>query len=149
MPESSGIDGLLGIHVALDQVQEHLDTALRLHRAAQDQALKPVAGLDVDVLSDLTESSYIELVRWTGLQAHPQKRGKLSATEEAPPDGLWSVANHPGEWMRRVQGTEGRYYRAIGSVDALILKAANLGQRWMKEVSRELALKKLQEQPVP
>ena len=48
-----------------------------LGRSSQEQALKPVAGLDVDALSDLTESSYIELVRWTGLQAHPEKRGKL------------------------------------------------------------------------
>ena len=120
-----------------------------LGRSSQEQALKPVAGLEVDALSDLTESSYIELVRWTGLQAHPQKRGKLSATEEAPPDGLWSVANHPREWMRRVQGTESRYYRAIGSAEALMLKAADLGQRWMKGVSGEFALKKLREQPVP
>ena len=30
------------------------------------------------------ESSYIELVRWTGLQAFPYKRGKLSATEDIP-----------------------------------------------------------------
>ena len=120
-----------------------------LGKGVQDTALKPVAGLDVDTLSDLTESSYIELVRWTGLQSHPEKRGKLSAAEEVPPDGLWSVANHPREWMRRVQGTESRYYRAIGSAEALMLKAADLGQRWMKGVSGEFALKQLREQSVP
>ncbi|WP_376696167.1 transposase [Wenzhouxiangella sp. EGI_FJ10305] len=120
-----------------------------LGRRFQEQALKPVAGLDVEALAELTESSYIDLVRWTGLQAHPEKRGKLSATEEAPPDGLWSVSNHPREWMRRVQGTESRYYRAIGSAEALMLKAADLGQSWMKGVSGEFALKKLREQPVP
>jgi len=38
-----------------------------LGRAAQDQVLKPVEGL-VDSLSDCSEPSYIELVRWTGLQ---------------------------------------------------------------------------------
>jgi len=70
------------------------------------------------------------------------------ATEEAPPEGLWAVANHPKEWMRRVQGTESRYYRAIGSPEALMLKAADLGQRWMKGVSGEFALKKLREQPI-
>ncbi|NEZ04980.1 transposase [Wenzhouxiangella sp. XN201] len=117
--------------------------------SSEDQALKPVAGLDADALSDLTESSYIELVHWTGLQAHPEKRGKLSATGEAPPEGLWNVANHPREWIRRVQGTESRYYRAIGSAEALMLKAADLGQRWMKGVSGEFALKKLREQPIP
>ena len=92
---------------------------------------------------------YIEHVRCTGLQAHPEKRGKLSATEEAPPDGLWSVANHLRELMLRVQGTESRYYRAIGSAEALMLKAADLGQRWMKGVARKFPLKKLREQPIP
>jgi len=120
-----------------------------LGRRSQDEPLRPVAGLDSDTLTELTESSYIELVRWTGLQAHPEKRGKLSATEETPPEGLWAVANHPKEWMRRVQGTESRYYRAIGSAEALMLKAADLGQRWMKGVSGEFALKKLREQPIP
>ncbi|RFF31439.1 transposase, partial [Wenzhouxiangella sediminis] len=61
-----------------------------LGRRSQDQALKPVAGLDVNTLAVLTESSYIDLVRWTGLQAHPDKRGKLSGAEEEPPEGLWS-----------------------------------------------------------
>jgi hypothetical protein len=51
--------------------------------------------------------------------------------------------------MRRVQGTESRYYRAVGSAEALMLKAADLGQRWMKGVSGEFALKKLREQPIP
>jgi hypothetical protein len=30
-----------------------------------------------------------------------------------------------------------------------MLKAADLGQRWMKSVSGEFALKKLREQPIP
>ncbi|WP_376692336.1 transposase [Wenzhouxiangella sp. EGI_FJ10409] len=138
-------------HTSVRHRLESAGSAIRkaLGRGSQDQALKPVAGLDVDALAELTESSYIDLVRWTGLQAHPDKRGKLSPTEEAPPDGLWSLANHPREWMRRVQGTERRYYRAIGSAEALMLKAADLGQRWMKGVSGEFALKKLREQPVP
>ncbi len=123
--------------------------AKALGKRSQEEALKPVAGLDVDTLSDLTESSYIELVRWTGLQAHPEKRGRLCATEETPPESLWNVAKHPVEWMRRVHGTESNYYRAIGSAESLMLKAAELGQRWLKGVSGELALQKLREQPLP
>ena len=123
--------------------------AKTLGKDSQDKALKPVAGLDVDTLSDLTESSYVELVRWTGLQAHPEKRGKLSAAEEIPPESLWSVAKHPAEWTRRVQGTESNYYRAIGSAESLMLKAAELGQRCMKGVSGEFALQKLREHPLP
>jgi len=138
-------------HTSVRYRLESARSAIRkaLGRKAQDQVLKPVAGLDVDTLSDLTESSYIELVRWTGLQAHPNKRGKLSTAEETPPESLWSIAKHPNDWIRRVQGTESNYYRAIGSAESLILKAAELGQRWMKGVSRELALQKLREQPLP
>jgi hypothetical protein len=116
---------------------------------SRQEALRPVAGLDAEILAELTESSYIELVRWTGFQANPEKRGKLAASEEASPDSLWAVADHPQEWIRRVQGTESRYYRAIGSAEALMLKAADLGQRWLKGVSGEFALKKLREQPIP
>ena len=71
---------------------------------------------------------YIELVRWTELQAHPEKRGKLSATEEAPPDGLWSVASHPREWMARPRNRE-PLLRAIGSAEALMLKPADQWQQ--------------------
>ncbi|MEE4302558.1 MAG: hypothetical protein V2J19_00280 [Wenzhouxiangella sp.] len=138
-------------HTSVRQRLESAPTAIgkALGGEPTHEGLRPVAGLNVDILSDLTESSYIDLVRWTGLQAHPEMRGKLSASEEAPPEGLWSVANHPREWLRRLQGTESAYYRAIGSAEALILKAADLGQRWMKGVSREFALKKLREQPLP
>ena len=116
---------------------------------SRGQALKQVAGMDADVLAELTEDSYINLVRLTGLQAYSQKRGKLSPQEDTPPEGLWSVANHPKEWVRHVQGTNSRYYRAIGSAETLTLKAADLCQGWMKGVSGEFALKKLREQPPP
>ena len=56
--------------------------------------LKPVAGLDSIVLMNMTESSYIELVQWTGEQARSDKRGKLKPTDQIvkPPAALWSVA---------------------------------------------------------
>lgn len=91
------------------------------------------------------EPSYIDLVRCTELQVHPETRGELSASAQTPLEGLWSVANHPREWMQRVQGTQSRYYRAIGSAETLMLKAADLGQQWMKGVSGEFALMKLAE----
>ena len=99
---------------------------------------KPVAGPDVDTRTDLTESSCIDLVRWTGLLAHPDKRGKHTAAEEAPPDGLWSIANHARRWIWPVRGTDSRYCRAIGSAEALILKAADHGQHHRQWSSRDL-----------
>lgn len=60
----------------------------------QSQATRPVAGLDVGTVSDLTGYTDIELVCWMGLQAHSDKHGRLSADERAPPDVLRGVANH-------------------------------------------------------
>ena len=110
--------------------------------------LKPVAGLDSDALLNMTEASYIELVQWTGEQARPDKRGKLKPASQIsnPPEALWSVAKHPKQWLRQVQGTESQYYRAIGSAEALMLKAAELGQRWMKGVCGERAHQMLAQQ---
>jgi REP element-mobilizing transposase RayT len=116
-------------------------------RKLELRPLKPIAGLDADALLGMTESSYLDLVQWTGEQAHPLKRGKLrSPTEEKPPEILWTLASQPKQWMRRVQGTESRYYRAIGSAEALMAKATELGQRWMKGVSDERAQMLLRQQ---
>jgi hypothetical protein len=111
-------------------------------RRSDEDALKPVAGLDADVLLDMTESSYIELVQWTGEQLHPLKRGKLKSrigSENEPPQVILQVFNHSNRWLRQVKGTESRYFRAIGSAEALMAKAAELGQRWMQGVSGERA----------
>jgi len=45
-----------------------------------------------------------------------------------------------------VQGTESQYYRAIGSAEALMLKAAELKQHWMKEICGERARQLLAQQ---
>jgi len=104
--------------------------------------LKPVAGLDAEALLDTTESSYIELVQWTGEQFHPMKRGKLISRSDLggrQPEVLLKLSNHSDRWIRQVRGTESKYYRAIGSAEALMAKAAELGQRWMQGVFGERA----------
>ena len=63
------------------------------------------------------------MVRWTGLQAHPEKRGRRSAAEEVLPEDLWSIADHPQDWVRRIQGTKSRYNQAIGLAEALLREA--------------------------
>jgi len=111
--------------------------------------LKPVAGLDAEALLDMTETSYIELVQWTGEQLHPMKRGKLVPRTESGcnmPDVVLRFSRHSDRWLRQVKGTESRYYRAIGSAEALMAKAAELGQRWMQGVSGERAWMTLRSQ---
>jgi len=111
------------------------------HSRIKIRALKPIAGLDAEALLGMTETSYIELVQWTGEQAHPRKCGSLRSegSPDKPPSVIWTLANHPDRWLRQVQGTESRYFRAIGSAEALIAKAAEIGQRWMQGVSGERA----------
>jgi hypothetical protein len=48
--------------------------------------------------------------------------------------------------VRQVQGTESQYYRVIGSAEALMAKAAELGQTWMKGISGERAKSLLRQQ---
>ncbi|TVQ35087.1 MAG: hypothetical protein EA370_09740 [Wenzhouxiangella sp.] len=62
---------------------------------------------------------------------------------------IWEVADHDKAWVRQVQGTEGFYYRAIGSAEALMAKAESLslGQVWMKGVASEVAKTILRERP--
>ena len=46
-----------------------------------------------------------------------------------------------------MQGTENIYYRAIGSAEALMEKAAALGQTWMKGVAAARVKMILRERP--
>ena len=115
-----------------------------------NRPLKPVAGIDADGLLELTESSYIELVQWTGEQERPDKRGSLKPTTNKPlaaPAAVRQLSNHPDAWFRQVQGTESIYYRAIGSAEALMAKAEALGQAWMKGVASDVAKAILRQQP--
>jgi len=130
--------------------RERLMVKSKPSRSLLDRPLKPMAGLDADALLDMSESSYIELVQWTGEQARSDKRGKLKPPAEgqrAAPAVIWRVARNPKEWIGQVQGTESLFYRAIGSAESLMIKAEELGQAWMKGVASEVAKKILREQP--
>lgn len=130
--------------------RENLVGQIRPDHSILDRPLKPVAGLDADALMAMTESSYIELVQWTGEQARSDKRGTLKPLTEgkrAAPADIWQIADNPEQWVRQVQGTESFYYRAIGSAEALMAKAAELGQAWMKGVASEVAIKTLKVRP--
>lgn len=127
-----------------------LSAKIKPNRSLLDRPLKPVAGLDAEGLLDMSESSYIELVQWTGEHARADKRGKLKRlgkSKRAAPADIWQVSNHPDAWLRQVQGTESIYYRAIGSAESLMAKAEELGQTWMKGVASDLAKKILRERP--
>jgi len=139
-------------HTSIQKRLEAGSEAARLLKAgsgASANPLKPVAGLDADSLLDLTEVSYIQLVQWTGEQIRPDKRGALEAieTDQRLPAEISRLSRNPKAWIRQVQGTESLYYRAIGSAEALMDKAAALGQTWMKGVAAARAKMILRERP--
>ena len=47
------------------------------------------------------------------------------------------------QWSAQVLGTETRYWRAIGSAQSLIAKAAAIGQRWLKGIGTAESLIRL------
>ncbi len=92
--------------------------------------LKPVAGLNADSLLDLTETCYIQLVQWTGEQICLDKCGAIrtSSLEQCPPSEISKLSRNSKAWIRQIQGTESIYYHAIGTVEAMMEKAAAFGQ---------------------
>ena len=142
---------LFALRITLTQrssVWDEVDTqGVRSENSLLERPLKPIAGIDADSLLEMTEASYIDLVQWTGEQPRADKRGKLRREEQStPPAAIWNLANAPNQWVRQVQCTESHYYRVIGSAEALMAKAAELGQSWMKHkqcLSRNFRLEKV------
>jgi hypothetical protein len=148
----AGLSHIVGVLLFVCRLREREGVADKASSKSSilDRPLKPVAGLDADGLLAMTESSYIEIVQWTGEQARSDKRGQLKpATERkrAAPADIRTVFDHPNDWLRQVRGTESIFYRAIGSADALMEKAEQLGQVWMKGVASEVAKRILRERP--
>jgi len=129
-------------HTSIKARLEPRESGPRAKKHLKNRPLRPVAGLYAEALLGMTERSYIDLVQWTGEQLHPLKRGRLKSQAESahkPPQVVLKLSRHSDRWLRQVQGTEFKYYRAIGSAEALMAKAAELGQRWMQGVSGERA----------
>jgi hypothetical protein len=93
-----------------------------------DDPIDAVAGPSVSGRLPVTVGQYLELVDWTGRQCHPGKRGRIS---ESAPRILRRMTGED-DWLRQIRGIESRYWRAVGSAQALIDKARAMGQRWLK-----------------
>ena len=93
-----------------------------------ERRLGPILGVLRAPLS-ITENDYLQLVDWTGRQLAPGKRGTITA--DAPPV-LARLSNDPARWPRQVRGVGSGYWRAVGSVEALIALAQRIGQQWLK-----------------
>ena len=119
-------------------ITQRIETIGRVDRSASKRdritTLRPVAGLQAELTLSVSEADYVAIVRWTGQQARPDKRGKLKSDAQAAPSSLNRIDPVAKRWVNQVQGTESAFYRAIGSAEALKAKAEAIGQRWLKGV---------------
>lgn len=100
---------------------------LQAQPEAQVGLIRSNAGLLAVGFLPLSETDYIELVDWAGRQLRPGKRGHIA--NDAPPS--LHRGFEAGCWLRDVRGVESRFCRAIGSVQALLDKARQMGQCWL------------------
>ena len=107
-----------------------IDAILSLSETAE-RPLSPInAGLSPEFLP-LTLADYLELIDWT---ARLSREGKRGAIHPAEPPILLKLGLSEHQWLQQTIGTETRYWRAIGSAQALIEKAAAIGQSWLKGI---------------
>jgi hypothetical protein len=83
-------------------------------------------------LLPISTKRYIELTQWTGEQLWPGKTGRLKPDHS--PEDHSALTQHQKAWLRQVKATESAYARAIGSVEALMRKAASMNQAWLKGI---------------
>lgn len=117
-----------GVAGTLDE-SEHTSIKRRLASptAHQYEPISAVAGPAAVGFLPINEADYIRLVDWAGRKLHPGKRGAIA--NDAPPalnQRIDTVA-----WLGMVKGIESRFCRAIGSAQALLDKARDIGQCWL------------------
>ena len=98
---------------------------------ARQLELAPVMGIRGLSVTALSSTEYIELVDVTGRQWHPTKRGRITGK---PPAVLYRLGMDSSEWNHRVRAVkpEQGFCRVIGRESALLDKAAEIGQRWLR-----------------
>jgi hypothetical protein len=109
-------------------------TAVQRRLATPEQVdsttpLLPVAGSVAASAMPASLAEYLELADWTGRIARPDKRGSIAAST---PSVLRKLGLAEHQWHAQATGIEQRYWRAVGAVEALIEKARDLGQCWLK-----------------
>jgi hypothetical protein len=99
--------------------------------------LAPVRGSINATRLPLRTDQYLDLLDWTGRQLRADKAGAISPDT---PRILDQLGVETRAWSLQVKGIESRYWRAVGSADALLAKAEAIGQRWLKGLGGARAL---------
>lgn len=117
-------------NVATPEAAEHVSFRRRsddMRRRAPDEPLSTVAGAGPAL--GVSAREYLLLVDETGRLLHA---GKPGAIDRSLPSVVKRLGLSENAWLLQVRGTQSHYWRAIGLVDAMVDKAAELGQRWLK-----------------
>ena len=123
-----------GLTQQLD-TSEHTSIQKRLIEMKEEDlnsAIQAIAGSVRERTMTIPLKDYIELVEWTGQSiCHP---GKASI-----PPHLASTFEHLNlnqkSWLNQVQTYGSNYYRAVGSVQAILEQARELNQHWLKGIN--------------
>ncbi len=118
------------------ETSSHTSAALRIERIRSNSgwAKASLPSRNASMTSTclpITTEHCLDLIDWTARIARPDKRGSVDATE---PRILRKLGLSQRQWHQQMLGTETKYWRAIGSAQALIEKATALGQGWLKGV---------------
>ena len=90
----------------------------------------------------LTVADYLGVIDLTARLTRADKRGVIGAAE---PPILRKLGLSERQWSTQVLGTETRYWRAVGSAQSLIAKAAAIGQSWLKGIGSAESMMRLRQ----
>jgi len=121
----------------------HTSARLRIREIAQDapaaaRPLAPIAGIRGFCVLSMSQSEYLSLVDFTGRELRADKRGAIRGS---PPAILGRLGYQSETWTRQVLAVKSDFSRAMGAVEVLVEKAAEIGQHWLRGigVARRLA----------
>ena len=98
------------------------------------QVRQPLTAINASLSPDslpITQADYLDLIDWTARLVREAKRVRIDAAE---PPILRKLGLSERQWHQQTLGTETHYWRAIGSAQALVEKAAAIGQSWLKGI---------------
>jgi len=107
-------------------------TEIEQKSAVADRPLAPIAGIPGLCVRRMTQAEYLRLLDYTGRQIRAEKRGII---EGPMPAALVRRGYRSETWTRQVLAVKSDFSRAMGAVDCLIAKAAEMGQCWLRGIA--------------
>jgi REP element-mobilizing transposase RayT len=111
--------------------------AIRSNTDAVRQSLASINASQSPHFLPITNEDYVDLIDWSARHTRADKRGSIEMTE---PPILRNLGLSERQWHQQMLGTEANYWRAIGTAQSLIEKAAAIGQSWLKGIGSAQSL---------